>query len=69
MFYLEQLQTNFLVFAFLSGLFLVCARSLPRRKPPGPRGIPIFGNLFQLSKAKVWKVFEEWGKEYGNYIV
>ena len=33
--------------------------------PPGPRGIPFFGNLFQLSKTP-WKEFEIWRKRYGK---
>ena len=32
--------------------------------PPGPKGIPILGNLFQLSKTP-WKEFEVWKKQYG----
>jgi len=33
--------------------------------PPGPKGIPFFGNLFQLS-ATPWKELEIWRKEYGK---
>ena len=29
--------------------------------PPGPKGIPFFGNLFQLS-MRPWKEFEIWAK-------
>ena len=32
--------------------------------PPGPKGIPFLGNLFQLS-LNPWKEFEVWKKEYG----
>jgi hypothetical protein len=71
MFDLSQLQTKSLAFAILLSLFF-WARSLFGRKrnkylPPGPKGIPIFGNFLQLSKAKAWKVFEQWGKEYGEF--
>lgn len=34
--------------------------------PPGPKGVPFFGNLFQLSKD-AWVTFAEWGKQYGMY--
>jgi len=33
--------------------------------PPGPKGIPFFGNLFQLS-MRPWKEFEAW-KKTGQY--
>ena len=33
--------------------------------PPGPKGIPLFGNLFQLS-ATPWKEFAVWQKQYGT---
>ena len=35
--------------------------------PPGPKGIPFFGNLFQLSFIP-WREFEVWKKQYGTSI-
>ena len=35
------------------------------RLPPGPRGIPFLGPLFQLS-ATPWKEFETWKAQYGK---
>jgi len=32
--------------------------------PPGPKGIPFLGSIFQLSKTP-WKEFEVWNKQYG----
>ena len=35
--------------------------------PPGPKGIPFLGNLFQLSLSSMpWKQFEVWKKQYGT---
>ena len=33
--------------------------------PPGPRGVPFFGPLFQLSGTP-WKEFETWKAQYGK---
>ena len=33
--------------------------------PPGRKGLPFLGNLFQLS-ASPWKEFEVWKKKYGT---
>ena len=35
--------------------------------PPRPKGIPFFGNLFQLSLTP-WKQFEVWKKQYGTFL-
>ena len=40
-------------------------RGLPT--PPGPRGLPVLGNLFQLPQAEQWKVYSEWSREYGKH--
>jgi len=70
--FFSQLQTKSSAFVILLGLFFIWARSIYGKKrnkylPPGPKGIPILGNFLQLSKAKPWKVFEQWGKEYGEF--
>jgi len=36
--------------------------------PPGPKGIPLFGNFFQLSTMP-WKEFEVWKERYGTSIM
>ncbi|KAJ7250652.1 cytochrome P450 [Mycena rebaudengoi] len=43
----------------------------PRRSaplPPGPRGLPLLGNLLDLPKSHSWETFALWGEKYGGII-
>jgi cytochrome P450 len=33
---------------------------------PGPRGIPVLGNLFQIDRLKFHQIAEDWRAQYGN---
>ena len=39
-----------------------------RPSPPGPAGLPFFGNMFDLPKKESWKVYLEWSKQYSAYF-
>ncbi|KAH6899261.1 cytochrome P450 98A3 [Coprinopsis sp. MPI-PUGE-AT-0042] len=41
-------------------------RGLPL--PPGPKGLPFLGNVFQIPRDKSWKVYSDWKPVYGNMI-
>lgn len=34
--------------------------------PPGPRGLPLIGNLLDMPSDKEWLTFARWGNEYGK---
>ncbi|KAF8872112.1 hypothetical protein BD779DRAFT_1400619, partial [Infundibulicybe gibba] len=36
--------------------------------PPGPKGLPIIGNLLDMPVHKQWMVFGEWSKIYGDIM-
>ncbi|GAA6017347.1 hypothetical protein JCM10207_005602 [Rhodosporidiobolus poonsookiae] len=47
-------------------LFLFRQRRAKGPLPPGPPGLPIVGNLFDVPKSRPWVKFEEWTREYGD---
>lgn len=70
---------------FLDGIMVFCAfaalliyRMWYRKRfekflgyslPPGPRGLPLIGNLLDMPSEKEWLTFAEWGKKYGKPTV
>ncbi|MBB6461080.1 cytochrome P450 [Flammeovirga kamogawensis] len=34
----------------------------------GPKGIPVFGNLFQIEREQIHQYYEQWAKEYGEFF-
>ena len=35
---------------------------------PGPRMLPLVGNLFQVDRGRVHQNVEAWGREYGPFF-
>ncbi|KAG2008676.1 O-methylsterigmatocystin oxidoreductase [Coprinopsis cinerea AmutBmut pab1-1] len=50
------------------GRNLRASRKTPAPLPPGPKGLPILGNLFQIPIHQPWKVYHSWKETYGDII-
>jgi len=37
--------------------------------PPGPKGYPIIGNLFDFPKNPIWEEFARMAKDHGEQII
>ena len=42
------------------------SKRLPAPFPPGPKGYPLIGNLFDVPPAAPWLTFANWGDVYGR---
>jgi hypothetical protein len=41
------------------------AKRLPAPLPPGPKGLPLIGNVADLPLSDPWETFAKWGDIYG----
>jgi hypothetical protein len=55
-----------------AALVLVQAARAKRRNqlplPPGPKGLPLIGNLLDIPQNKPWIVYNEWAERYGEPV-
>jgi len=53
-----------------SGLFILWILLRPKKAPlpPGPKGLPILGNIFDMPVDQEWLTFAKWGEEFGGLL-
>jgi hypothetical protein len=67
---LDLTDQRFLACITIGIILVLCLRRRGQKLgtlPPGPKGIPLLGNAFQLDAKKIWNGLEIWRKEYGVY--
>nr|BAL05079.1 cytochrome P450 [Phanerodontia chrysosporium] len=69
------MSTPLTYLVFLSAILTVVLirTAIARRKrwarlPPGPKGLPIVGNVLQMPKSQEWLTFSRWAEQYGDII-
>ncbi|KAI0259890.1 cytochrome P450 [Gloeopeniophorella convolvens] len=61
-----------IVVAALSVTFILLGLRAHRRRmpyPPGPKRLPIIGNMLDMPSREEWVVFKKWSDEYGSDVV
>ncbi|KAF9546826.1 cytochrome P450 [Agrocybe pediades] len=65
---LNQIDTV-VIFIALALLLVIHRKNSRPPYPPGPKGIPLLGNLLDLQGGSEWVKFDKWGKEMGSDII
>ncbi|KAJ6495261.1 cytochrome P450 [Mycena sanguinolenta] len=50
-------------------ILIAYARRDSQLTPPGPRPLPIIGNLLNIPSQEQWLVYQEWSRKYGSDIL
>ncbi|TFL03965.1 cytochrome P450 [Pterulicium gracile] len=53
----------------VAAIFLPMLRRKRKKYPPGPAGLPIIGNMFDMPSQFQWITFANWSKDYGSPVV
>lgn len=64
----NEFRNVYITVALILSVLLV-RRYITRRGvllPPGPKGLPVIGNVLQVPKDFAWLQFAKWGEEFGS---
>ena len=68
---LDASSIALLVVAFAGVWAVTCvldAVRIGKAMPPGPKGLPLIGNLLELPRKLQWLQFSAWAEQYGKYV-
>ena len=68
---ISPLIPQYLLIVLVGCLVIRFVRGARKRLPlpPGPKGLPFVGNMFDIPREKAWLKYMEWAKHYGEFIL
>ncbi|KAJ7753359.1 cytochrome P450 [Mycena maculata] len=47
---------------------VIAKKPLSAQLPPGPKGLPLIGNVTDMPREHEWKKYAEWGRQFGDIM-
>ena len=61
-----EFSLTILAICFASLALVVAARKRRYPLPPGPKGLPFLGSVFEVPKKYEWLAYQEWSRQHGT---